>query len=82
MDKSLSSGVGFENGRFVHWLRMRNLKWNGYELIREPYEPAVLRFRDKKGKHENSQDVEACLGRRGLELTAMTMVKRLVEYVT
>ena len=31
---------------------------------------------------QNSQDVEACLGRRGLDLTPMSMVKRLVEYVT
>jgi len=109
---------------------MRQLKWREYELVREPFEPAVLEYRDKTGKHsvelncgshdevevfrersftyvlswndrlgyvglerflgwdkdgevflQNSQDVAECLGKKGLDLTPMTMVKRLAEYL-
>lgn len=101
-----------------------------YDLEREYGEKAVLKFRDRMGKHvvelacgsrdevevfregeftyalswndglwyvgiekfrgatleadlflQNSEDVEGCLGKKGLELAPITMVKRLAEYL-
>ncbi len=105
---------------------MRRIK--NYDLERAPNERTVLKYRDKRGKHEvelscgyydeveafkerdrtfvlswndrleyagvecfkgheklselfiqDSQDIEAVLGKHGLELTPMTIVKRLAK---